>query len=109
MRRLRRLVGFLWHWHRRVGVLAAFFVLVLVVTGILLNHSSELRLDRSFVDWPWLSEAYGDNSADLTAFQLGEHWARQPAGCAPLWDTRQTRGDHRVPSNNAPRLLCRLS
>ena len=89
MRRLRRLVGFLWHWHRRVGVLAAFFVLVLVVTGIMLNHSSELRLDRSFVDWPWLSEAYGDNSADLTAFQLGEHWLSRAANGRVYFNARE--------------------
>jgi len=74
MRLRSRLVGLLWHWHRRVGVLAAFFAVLLAITGILLNHSSELGLDRSFVDWPWLSEAYGDAAPDLPAFQLGELW-----------------------------------
>ena len=52
MPRRPRLVGLLWHWHRRLGVIAAFFVLVLSVSGIVLNHSSELGLDRSFVDSP---------------------------------------------------------
>jgi hypothetical protein len=47
---------------------------LLAVTGILLNHSSQLGLDHRFVDWPWLSEAYGDHSQDLPAFQLGAQW-----------------------------------
>jgi hypothetical protein len=79
MRRRPQLVGLLWHWHRRLGVLAAFFVVVLAATGIVLNHSAELGLDRSFVDWPWLSRAYGDDSTDLPAFQLGEHWISRAA------------------------------
>ncbi len=79
MRRRPRLVGLLWRWHRRLGVLAACFALVLAVTGIVLNHSAELGLDRRFVDWPWLSQAYGDNSGDLSAFQLGRHWLSRAA------------------------------
>jgi hypothetical protein len=31
-------------------------------------------LDRSFVPWPWLTQAYGDDSSDLPAFQLGDRW-----------------------------------
>jgi hypothetical protein len=87
MRRRPRLVGLLWHWHRRVGVLAAFFVLVLVITGILLNHSSQWGLDRRFVDWPWLSQAYGDDSAELPAFQLGEHWVSRAANGRIYFDS----------------------
>jgi hypothetical protein len=74
MPRRPRLVGLLWRWHRRMGVLAVLFVLLLVSTGIVLNHSATLGLDRSFVNWPWLSQAYGDDSGDLPAFQLGQHW-----------------------------------
>lgn len=32
---------------------------MLSVTGIALNHSSEWRLDRRFVSWTWLLDAYG--------------------------------------------------
>lgn len=69
-----RLVGLLWRWHRRLGVIAAFFALLLAVSGVVLNHASELGLDRSFVGWAWLNRAYGDNSADVPAYQLGTHW-----------------------------------
>jgi hypothetical protein len=84
-----RLVGVLWRWHRRLGVLAAVFALVLAGTGIALNHVSELGLDRRFVDWPWLSRAYGDTSADLPAFQLGAHWLSRAADGRIYLDTRE--------------------
>ena len=89
MRRRPRLVGLLWHWHRRVGVMAAFFVLVLVITGIMLNHTPALGLDRRFVDWPWLIQAYGDDSAELPAFQLGEHWLSRAANGHVYLDARE--------------------
>jgi hypothetical protein len=81
------LVGLLWRWHRRLGLLAAVFVLVLAVTGILLNHSPGLGLDRRFVDSPWLRQAYGDDSADLPAFRLGGHWLSQGADGKVYFDT----------------------
>ena len=89
MRRRPWLVGLLWRWHRRLGLLVALFVLVLAVTGILLNHSPGLGLDRRFVDSPWLMQAYGDDSADLPAFQLGEHWLSQAADGRVYLDARE--------------------
>ncbi len=89
MRRRSRLVGVLWRWHRRLGVLAAAFVLMLSVTGITLNHSSRLGLDRTFVDWPWLSRAYGDGSADLPAFQPGQNWIFRAANGLVYFNTRE--------------------
>jgi len=89
MRRHPRLVGLLWRWHRRLGLLAAVFVLVLAASGIVLNHSSELELDRSFVDWPWLSRAYGDDSAALPAYKSGEHWLSRAASGHVYLDARE--------------------
>ncbi len=86
MRRRPRLVGLLWRWHRRLGVLAALFALVLAVTGIVLNHSPELGLDRRFVDWPWLSRVYGDGSAELTAYPVGSHWLSRTANGLVYFD-----------------------
>jgi hypothetical protein len=79
MPRHPRLMGLLWRWHRRLGVAAAFFALMLALTGIVLNHSSELGLDRQFVDWDWLSRSYGDNSSNLPAYQLGDNWLTRAA------------------------------
>ena len=35
------------------------FVLFLSLTGITLNHSTDLGLDRKYVTWNWLLDAYG--------------------------------------------------
>jgi hypothetical protein len=89
MRRRPRLVGLLWRWHRRLGVIAAFFALVLAVSGVVLNHAAELRLEQRFVAWPWLVHAYGDDSADLPAFQLGELWLSRAANGRVYFDARE--------------------
>lgn len=89
MRRRPAVVSVLWRWHRRVGVLAAFFALVLAVTGIVLNHAAELGLERRFVDWPWLAQAYGDDSADLPAIQVGVHWLSRAANGRVYLDAQE--------------------
>lgn len=45
--------------HRWLGIAAALFVLLLSVTGIALNHSSDWRLDRRYVSWDWAIDALG--------------------------------------------------
>lgn len=89
MRRRTRLVGLLWLWHRRVGLLAAVFVVVLATTGIALNHSSQLGLDRRFVEWQWLTQLYGDDSPDLMAYRLGEQWLFRAANGRVYLDTHE--------------------
>jgi len=46
-------------WHRSLGALAALFVIMLSITGILLNHTEEFELDQRHLNWPWLLEHYG--------------------------------------------------
>ena len=45
--------------HRWVGTVLVAFVLYLAVTGILLNHSNDFGLDRQYIGWSWLLDAYG--------------------------------------------------
>ena len=45
--------------HRWAGATLAVFVLFLSLTGIAVNHSSDLGLDRRYVTWNWLLDAYG--------------------------------------------------
>lgn len=45
--------------HRWVGGTLVAFVLFLSLTGIALNHSSDLGLDRRYVNWSWLLDTYG--------------------------------------------------
>jgi len=45
--------------HRTVGAIIAIFVLLLAVTGIMLNHTSDFELDQRYLTWHWLLEHYG--------------------------------------------------
>jgi hypothetical protein len=53
--------------HRWIGVVLVFFVLLLAVSGIALNHASDWGLDRRHLDWPWLLDAYGIQAPAPTA------------------------------------------
>lgn len=44
--------------HRKIGAIIALFVLLLSVTGIMLNHSSDLALDDRYLTWDWLLQHY---------------------------------------------------
>ena len=56
--RLRR-ISALVTWHRRLGLTAAVFVLVLAVTGLTLNHTDDLGLDERHLAAGWLLNWYG--------------------------------------------------
>jgi hypothetical protein len=45
--------------HRWVGVSVVVFVLFLAISGVTLNHASDLGLDRRYVGWSWLLDLYG--------------------------------------------------
>lgn len=51
-------------WHRWLGVSAALLVVVLAVTGIALNHTDALQLDRRVVSMPALLTLYGIDTPD---------------------------------------------
>jgi hypothetical protein len=44
--------------HRYIGLGICIFLVHLAITGIFLNHSIGLRLDKTFVTWPWLLNQY---------------------------------------------------
>lgn len=45
--------------HRWLGVVLVVFVLMLSVSGVALNHASDWGLDRRYLAWSWLLDAYG--------------------------------------------------
>ena len=53
--------------HRWLGLAAVFFVLLLSVTGILLNHGSGWGLDRRYVNWDWAIAALGIRAPEPAA------------------------------------------
>ena len=61
--------GRLWlrRGHRWVGVSAVVFVLFLAISGITLNHAADLGLDRRYISWSWLLDAYGMQAPPATA------------------------------------------
>lgn len=54
----------LWIWHRRVGAAVAVMVILLCMTGIALNHTERLGLDRHHVGASWLLDWYGIDAPD---------------------------------------------
>lgn len=53
--------------HRSMGAAIALFVLLLSITGILLNHSNDLKLDKHYLTWPWLLDHYGVSKVQADA------------------------------------------
>lgn len=45
--------------HRWVGLSLVVFILFVSISGIALNHSGGLELDRRYVSWSWILDAYG--------------------------------------------------
>lgn len=75
-------------WHRWLGVSCALLVIWLSATGVLLNHGSQLGLDRQHVQSAWLLRAYGvTSSPPERGYPLAGHWLTQ-AGERLFFDTR---------------------
>lgn len=61
--------------HRSIGAAAALFVLFMVLSGIVINHSNGLGLDRKHVSQPFLLDWYGLGAPDrLISFDCGDTW-----------------------------------
>ncbi|HAD08812.1 MAG TPA: hypothetical protein DCF62_04970 [Porticoccaceae bacterium] len=105
--------GQLKRWHRRLGLCAALFVLVLAATGLTLNHTSELDLDSKQLNWSVLLAWYGiESSSDLYSFPLGQQLVTL-VGEELFVDTReiahcsgQLSGAQRLPGSGLAVLAC---
>lgn len=65
-------------WHRRLGVAACTFIVLLAVTGVMLNHSDQLDLGHYRVTSPLILSWYGiDVPTELVGYQAGGHWFTQ--------------------------------
>ena len=58
-------------WHRRIGLLASTFIIFLVITGIVLQHSDDLGLPTKHLASTWLLNYYGIKPNPITTYQLG--------------------------------------
>ena len=67
-----KLLRSLYIWHRYIGLAAAIFVIVLTLTGLLLNHTDEIGLDSTAITSPLLLDWYGIHAPDdIRAFDTG--------------------------------------
>jgi len=68
-------------WHRRLGLGAAVFLILLIASGLLLNHSHRLGLDQSYVQSSWLLDWYGIQlPGETRGVALGVHWLSELGG-----------------------------
>jgi len=68
------LLLFLRRWHMRIGLAAVVFFLFLAVTGVILNHATEIGLDNRYVHAAWLARWYGVSAeTPRLGFRSGRH------------------------------------
>ena len=68
------LLLFLRRWHARIGLAAVVFFLFLAATGVVLNHGTDLGLDKRYVHAAWLARWYGiAPESPRQAFRTGRH------------------------------------
>lgn len=61
-RKPKKLTAFL--WHRRIGLFALALVIILAITGIMLNHTEKFKLDETYINNSWLLNWYGITPED---------------------------------------------
>lgn len=67
-----------YQWHRYVGISTAVFVIILAVTGIMLNHTERFELDKKYITSEWLLNHYGIASpGNIKSYAAGNHWVSQ--------------------------------
>lgn len=72
--------------HRRFGAVLGVFAVILAVTGLLLNHTSELGLKKTHLHHPLLNALYGVQAPECTAaYPVGGHWLSVWGG-RQFWD-----------------------
>lgn len=64
----------IFHWHRQIGLAVSILVIILSVTGILLNHTEDFELDSSYVKSDFLLEWYGIKKPVINSYPIGENW-----------------------------------
>jgi len=75
MARKKRPASAIRRLHRSLGAFAALFVIFMVLSGILINHSNGLGLDQQRVEQGFLLDWYGFGKPDnLRSFAVGDNW-----------------------------------
>ncbi len=65
-------------WHKRFGVFVAVFVILLVISGIALNHSQQIKLNTNYIQAEWILDLYQINpSKEPLGFKTSDTWVSQ--------------------------------
>lgn len=84
----------MYQWHRYIGVSVALFILILAVTGIMLNHTHRLELDKNYIQEEWLLNHYGIAAPEnIKNYQVGKQWLSQ-------WDDQIYLDTHAIGETN---------
>lgn len=59
-------------WHRRLGIASALLVVMVAVSGVLINHSNDFKLDTAHVHQGWLLDHYGIKAPGQVAIYASE-------------------------------------
>ena len=75
MNRKKRRASLIRRLHRSLGAAAAVFILFMVLSGMVINHSNGLGLDQRHVSQPYLLSWYGLDAPDqIHSFAAGGNW-----------------------------------
>jgi hypothetical protein len=55
----RRYLKFSYRWHRRIGLLISLPILIVAITGIVLNHAKSLAIDTVYIRNSYILSLYG--------------------------------------------------
>ncbi len=65
-------------WHRRLGLGALLLVFILSITGIMLNHTEDFKLDETIIESDFILNWYGINpKGEVINYTTNEHWISQ--------------------------------
>ncbi len=65
-------------WHRRIGLAALILVCILSITGIMLNHTEELKLDETTIESSFILNWYNINPLGTPVnYNLNDTWISQ--------------------------------
>ena len=68
----------LYKFHRYSGLLVAIVILILAITGIILNHTDDLELDKQFIKSTAILDWYGIEETDIEyAYAIAGHFITQ--------------------------------
>lgn len=83
--------------HRNLGIAAAAFMLFMVISGMVINHSNGLGLDQRNIAQPLLLDWYGLGAPqDIRGFSAGDDWVVFAGSQLFLNDVRVTTASNGV-------------